>query len=227
MPGGGIIFYLTPAVNCIMKLFIRVSLFLQLIFASAQAQEKEDFVLVKKDGNVSIYERWIIFPSSDPPIQAREVKGEFVFNNTIDAGLRLLQNEEKIKQWQSHVSEFKVFKSEDSSLWYEYSYHDIPWPVSDQDHLLVYSIDKRSPNDMFIAFESRRDERLAPLRKGVTRMTLAGSWTFEKIDADKVKATYRILSKPLNIPKFLTDPIIRNNMMTTIQEFIALIEKKN
>jgi hypothetical protein len=42
-----------------------------------------------------------------------------------------------------------------------------------------------------------------------------------------VKATYRILSKPLNIPKFLTDPIIRNNMMTTIQEFIALIEKKN
>jgi hypothetical protein len=57
-------------------------------------------------------------------------------------------------------------------------------------------------------------------------MELSGSWTFERVDNNKVKATYRILSMPMGIPKFLTDPIIRNNMMTTIQEFIGIIEKK-
>lgn len=192
---------------------------------TAAAQPNEDFALVKKDGNISIYERWIIFPKSDPPIDAREVKGEFYFNNTIYAGIKLLQNEAVVKQWQNHVSEFKVYPLKDTTTWLEYSYHDIPWPVSDQDHFLAYKIVSLENDKVFISFESKVDEKRAPVRKSVTRMDLSGSWTFEQITPTKVKATYRILSRPLNIPKWLTDPIIRNNMMTTIKEFIVLIEK--
>lgn len=181
-------------------------------------------MLVKKDGVVSIYERWITFPKSNPPIEAREVKGVFTFRNTIWAGLRLLQDEKKIQQWQSHVSEFKVYRQADSTAWTEYSYHDIPWPVSDQDHYLYYTLVVKSPRELFIPFESKVDLVTAPVRKGVTRMHLSGSWTFEQIGPNEVRATYRILSTPLNIPKFLTDPIIRNNMMTTIKEYIAITE---
>jgi hypothetical protein len=53
---------------------------------------------------------------------------------------------------------------------------------------------------------------------------LIGSWRLEQVAPGKTRATYRILSKPIGIPKFLTDPIIRNNMMTTIREYIALLE---
>ncbi|HYF70227.1 MAG TPA: hypothetical protein VD884_18940 [Ohtaekwangia sp.] len=207
-----------------MNVLVVLSLVL-LSFYTAAAQSKEDFTLVKKDGNISIYERWITFPKSDPPIDAREVKGEFYFNNTIYAGIKLLQNEAVVKQWQNHVSEFKVYPLKDTTTWLEYSYHDIPWPVSDQDHFLAYKIVSIKNGKVFIAFESKVDEKRAPLRKSVTRMDLSGSWTFEQITPTKVKATYRILSRPLNIPKWLTDPIIRNNMMTTIKEFITLIEK--
>ena len=141
------------------------------------------------------------------------------------AGLNLLQNEEKIQQWQSHVSEFKVYLERDTMNWMEYSYHDIPWPVSDQDHYLKYTIDEFIPEkSLFITFESRQNETLAPVRKGVTRMVLSGSWRWEQISACETKATYRILSKPIGIPKWLTDPIIRNNIMTTIEEYIALLE---
>ncbi len=186
--------------------------------------QSEDFVLVKEEDNISIYERWITFPKSNPPVDAREVKGEFYFKNTIAAGIKLLKDESKIQLWQHHVSEFKVHIQRDSSYWFEYSYHDIPWPVSDQDHYLIYEKKPAEKNQVFIAFESRKDDTKAPVRKGVTRMDLSGSWTFEQINPKLCKATYRILSRPLNIPKFLTDPIIRNNMMTTIQRFIAITE---
>jgi hypothetical protein len=196
---------------------------LSIVFS--HGQDNEGFVVVKKDGTTTIYERWITFPNSNPPVEAREVKGEFFFNNSMFAGVNLIQDEKKIQEWQKHVSEFKVYPQRDTMSWMEYSYHDIPWPVSDQDHLLKYTILEVVPGkSVFIAFESRENETLAPVRKGVTRMELSGSWKWEQISPGKTKVTYRILSKPIGIPKWLTDPIIRSNIMTTIEEYVALLE---
>jgi hypothetical protein len=190
------------------------------------SQDKDGFVLVRKEGTTAIYERWITFPKSNPPVEAREVKGEFYFDNDVNAGFKLLQDEKKIQEWQKHVSEFKVYLQSDTTSWLEYSYHDIPWPVSDQDHFLKYSIVKLESGRIYVTFESQKNEALAPVRKGVTRMELSGSWTWEQISPHQTKVTYRILSKPIGIPKWLTDPIIRNNIMTTIEEYVALLEPK-
>jgi hypothetical protein len=206
--------------------FFSASLIALLISTFHAFCQTDEFALVKSEDDIFIYERWITFPKSDPPVNAREVKGEFHFNNTIDQAVRLLQDEKLIQKWQDHVSDFKVFKLPDTTRWYEYSYHDIPWPVSDQDHLLIYKIESFENGELFITFETVTDEKMAPIKRGVTRMKLSGSWTFANAGPSRVKATYRILSMPMNIPKFLTDPIIRNNMMTTIQEFIALMEQK-
>ncbi|MBL0745370.1 hypothetical protein [Chryseolinea lacunae] len=193
--------------------------------AQDKDKDKEGFTVVKKDGTITIYERWITYPGSEPPIKAREVKGEFFFHNTIFAGLHLIQDEKKIKDWQSHVSEFKVYPQPDTATWLEYSYHDIPWPVSDQDHFLEYKLTELIPGrKLFVTFNSKPNETLAPKRDGVTRMQLSGSWTLEQIGPNHVKVIYRILSKPIGIPKFLTDPIIRSNIMTTIEEYVALLE---
>jgi hypothetical protein len=197
-------------------------LFSTFSIVASVAQEKDDFLLVKKDGTIAVYERWITYPGAS--YTAREVKGEFYFENTQSAGLALLQDETRIKRWQSHVSKFNVHLGSNKHTWKEYSYHDIPWPVSDQDHFLEYRIQTSNDSVLHIEFASVEDLKLAPLQKGVTRMELLGSWTFQKIDSLKTKATYRIISKPLNIPKFLTDPVVRNNMMTTIKSFIQELE---
>lgn len=197
-------------------------LFLTFSVVLCVAQEKDDFTLVKKDGTISVFERWITYPGAS--FTAREVKGEFYFENTKSAGLQLLQDASRIKKWQSHVSEFSVHLDSDKNTWKEYSYHDIPWPVSDQDHFLEYNIETWNDSILHIQFFSVENPTLAPLRKGVTRMELLGSWTFETLNDLKTKATYRIISKPLNIPKFLTDPVVRNNMMTTIKSFIQELE---
>jgi hypothetical protein len=189
----------------------------------AQENTNEGFTLVKERNEISIYERWIYFPKSDPPVEAREVKGVFYIKSTIDKGLALLQNENKIEAWQSHVSKFKVYPQTDST-WYEYSYHDIPWPVSDQDHFLIYEIEENIPGEkLFITFESFEHPTLAPVDEDATRMRLSGSWLFEK-KVGKMKVTYRILSMPSGIPRIFTDPVIRNNMMSTITSYIEILE---
>ena len=200
-------------------------LFLCSIVFPATAQEKfpEGFVLVKEDGAISLFERWIIFPGSNPPVESREVKGEFIVPSSIYHILSLLRDEKKIKIWQTHVSDFKVYLQQDTTFWLEYSYHDIPWPVSDQDHFLEYQLyEKVQGQEFFITFKSRVDPLRAPKLRGVTRMVLSGSWRLEQIAQNQVKITYRILSMPIGIPRMFTDPVIRVNMMSTIKALTKL-----
>jgi hypothetical protein len=84
--------------------------------------------------------------------------------------------------------------------------------------------DPLEADGIFVTFETVKNKQLAPVRKGVSRMTLSGSWYFQEIPDGKIKVTYRILSMPGNVPRFITDPVIRNNLMSNIRTFIKIIE---
>jgi hypothetical protein len=190
----------------------------------AQSGDDAEFQLVKRSGEISLYERWIDIPGEEDK-QAREVKSVFYYKNSIQAGLRLLKDQASALKWQDHVSEYKLFPQRDTTLWYEYSYHDVPWPVSDQDHFMEYRIASGNSQQLMISFKSKVNNELAPERKGVTRMMLTGSWLLEQVETDRVKVTYRIFSMPIDIPRLITDPIVRTNMVSTIEDFVALVEK--
>jgi hypothetical protein len=191
----------------------------------AQTGTHDSFELVRDEDDIVVYERWVTFPGSNPPVTAREVKSEFFIKGRIGDAIRLLRDESRAKVWQKHVSEFKVYPHSDST-WFEYSYHDIPWPVSDQDHFLEYTIeDPVEADGTFITFRTVVNKTLAPERKNVSRMTLTGSWYFQDAGDGLVKVTYRILSMPGPLPRFITDPVIRNNLMSTVRNLINLLEK--
>lgn len=190
------------------------------------AQDEEKFTLVRQEDSIYVYERWIIFPDSDPAQDAREVKSEFFIRSSIGEAFKLLKDEKWIMTWQKHVTEFKVYPLKTDTAWLEYSYHDIPWPVSDQDHFLVYRIEKRDEDVIFISFETTSNDKLAPIKGGVTRMNLLGSWTFQKLSVDRIKVTYRIISQPSSIPRIFTDPVIRRNLMSTIKAYIKILEEE-
>jgi hypothetical protein len=212
--------------------FVRFTSLLVLIFfytINVFSQDHSDvkFDLVKEDAPVFIYERWITFPGKVPAVKAREVKCEFLINSSMYKVLSILKDESSIKIWQKHVSDFKVYPQPDTTFWLEYSYHDIPWPVSDQDHFLRYDLVEKIPGkEMFIAFKSVIDPKLAPEENDVTRMELAGSWRMEQLSPTQVKVTYRILSMPSSIPRMFTDPVIRTNMMSTVKALTRLVEEK-
>jgi hypothetical protein len=207
--------------------FLALPLICLASFAYTQNSVPEKFELVKGDSPVFIYERWITFPGKVPAVRAREVKSEFTIYTTIPKLLSILKDEAQIKTWQAHVAEFKVFPA-DTIHWFEYSYHDIPWPVSDQDHFLKYQLIEKVPGEkIFISFQSFSDPKLAPIKSGVSRMELVGSWLFEQVTPTQVKVTYRILSMPSSIPRMFTDPVVRSNLLTTIKALTKLAEEKN
>lgn len=194
----------------------------------AQSQGTEKFVLVKQDSPIFVHERWITFPGKVPAVKAREVKGEFLIRASMYTILDLMKDESKIKVWQKHVTEFKVYPQPDTTYWLEYSYHDIPWPVSDQDHFLQYDLQEKNPGkELFITFQSVVNPKLGPVKSGVTRMELSGSWTLEQVTPSQVKVTYRILSMPSHIPRMFTDPVIRSNLMSTIKALTKLAEAES
>lgn len=191
----------------------------------AQVAEIEKFDLVKEDSPVFIYERWVTFPGKVPAVKAREVKSEFMVNASMYEILSIIKDESKIKLWQTHVNGFKVYPKSDT-LWLEYSYHDIPWPVSDQDHFLKYYLLEKIPGkELFIGFQSMIEPKLAPVTEDVTRLELSGSWRLEQVTPQQVKVTYRILSMPSSIPRMFTDPVVRSNLMSTIKALTELAEK--
>jgi len=196
------------------------------LLPSALAQDKEGFELVKKEGGIAIYERWITLPTTNPPVKTRELKCEFYYNNGLYAGLHLLRNEKMIQQWQPQVSEFRIYHQRDTTVWLEYAHHAIPWPVSNQDHFMEYKLLVHTNRMLTISFKSRDNADLAPIRKGVTRLYLSGSWTLELVGNHRVKATYKVISKPGSIPKMLTDPIVRTNIISNMQGFVDLLEAK-
>lgn len=202
---------------------------LSLLLLSEVARGQDDaegFELLKKEERIAIYERWVFFPGSQPPVRAREVKGVFLIRSTIHEILSIIKNESTIKVWQKHVSKFKVYPQPDTTLWHEYSYHDIPWPVSDQDHFLEYRLQEKKPGEyFFISFRSQKNEKLAPVLEDVTRMELAGSWELEQLGPNEVRVTYRIFSMPIGIPRIFTDPVIRSNLMSTIKALTKLAEE--
>jgi hypothetical protein len=202
-------------------------IFLNTITVYSQDYENVKFDMVKEEAPIFIYERWITFPGKVPAVKAREVKCEFLVNTSMYTVLSILKDESSIKIWQKHVSDFKVYPQPDTTFWLEYSYHDIPWPVSDQDHFLRYDLVKINPEkEIFVTFQSVIDPKLAPEENSVTRMELAGSWRMEQLSPQQIKVTYRILSMPSSIPRIFTDPVIRSNMMSTVKALTRLAEEK-
>lgn len=208
-----------------LRLLILLITLLPSLYTLAQSASEPAFEIVKQEYNATLYERWITFPESNPPVTAREVKGEFTINRSVQDILAIIKDESRIKLWQKRILEFKVYPISDSS-WRAYSYHYIPWPLNNQDHYLHYEMREGSGGKKVIAFKTVTDEKVAPKRNGVTRMVLAGGWVLDPVGENKTKVTYRILSMPMGYPRFIVDPIIRGNLMSTIQSLIEVAEKK-
>lgn len=212
-----------------MKKLSIVSLLVYLVVINASAQDSEGFVLVKAEPPIEVHERWVNFPGKQPVISSRELKSEFVVQATAQEVLSLLKNEKKVKSWQSHVRDYKLYLKPDTTTWFEYSCHNVPWPLSDQDSFMEYKLSEINPGvEYFIAFNSRIDPKIAPVIEDINRIELTGSWRMEVISPTTTKVTYRVQSVPTtNLPRMIIDPVIRNNMISSIRSMKEILEKKD
>jgi hypothetical protein len=196
-------------------------LFSQPSFAQTST-ESDGFEIVRQDEKITMYERWTPYPGTTT--KARQIKCVFHVQTDLDNTFAYIYEESKLRTWQENILEYRIIPKNDS-LWVAYSYYRIPWPLTNQDYLLTYAVLEKNENRIVLSFTHLEDEKLGAVRKGVDRRPTVGKWELERVAKGKVKVTYTISSLPLNTPRIITDRIVHNNLMSTINKLITVAEK--
>lgn len=187
---------------------------------------ESEFKLVKQEDGMSLYERWI--PGAEGE-NIREVKAVFLVKADVEAAINLLTDQAKGKQWNSNARKYNVLHTGTRTSWVTYTRYSIPWPFGDQDCCLSYSVSKDAGNPRAgtISFESTVNNQF-PVTSSVTRITgTRGKWHFEDAQNGNMRVSYLIsTNRSKKVPRWIADPIVRNNLFSTMTNFRSMLEKK-
>jgi hypothetical protein len=189
---------------------------------SITAVQAEDFKLVGREKQVSLFERWI--PSSKG-MTVRELKAVFVVHSDIPAIVELLQDERRSARWNVNADDSRILKTGAKDQWISYARYDIPWPLDDQDCCLAYQL-AGDFNRTVISFRSI-SSRYFPVSTDVERITgVRGKWILQKEKDNNIKVVYLITTdRSKKVPRWLSDKIIHSNLYNTMAAFKAMAEQ--
>jgi hypothetical protein len=182
-----------------------------------------EFKLVEKRGDIALYERWFLYDSTT---KAREIKVVFEVKADLQSAINLLRDETSSAKWNLHTSEFRILR-ENNDRWVNYIRYDLPWPVSDHDCVLRYNMQMPSASKCLIFFESGADGHF-PVSDKFSRLSdIRGKWLFEE-QRETIHIEYSVTTMPSStLPRWVTDPIIRNNLLDMMTKFTRLLETIN
>ena len=185
-----------------------------------------EYKLVKQDEVLSLYERWI--PGGEGE-QVREIKAVFAVKSDVESVINLLIDQARGKEWNINAQKYSVIHKGDRTNWITYTKYSIPWPFGDQDCCLSYSVRKEAGNPRagLISFESVLNNQF-PVTTSVTRITgTKGKWQLEDGGNGHMKVTYIVsTNRSKKVPRWISDPIVRNNLFNTMTTFRNILEKK-
>lgn len=180
-----------------------------------------EFVLVKKSHDIELYERWYKMESGQ---LSREVKAVCTINSSLDSAISLVRDESKGTAWNKGTNSFRIIPQKENG-WLCYIQYSLPWPMDNQDCVLQNKPYFLSKDYAIISFRSIEHDSF-PEFHGVHRIPyVKGKWVFRQKGED-IRTEYYITTTPSTIlPSRITDPIIRHNLISTIDRFRSLLEK--
>ncbi|MBE0646330.1 MAG: SRPBCC family protein [Bacteroidales bacterium] len=183
---------------------------------SATPNSTNRFELVKQENNISIYTRWI---PVEEKRSARQVKVTFAIDAPVEKVLSVLADDSSFTTWMKGTREYRRVYTVDSGNWYSYIQFSIPWPLNNQDCIIHYEMREHSGTYTEIYLNGEPGYLAAV--DGVTRIShMEGAWRFVSAGPDRTLVEYVIFSKqPSSFPRWITDPIIQNNMIKTMTAF--------
>ena len=182
--------------------------------------DSSGYQLVKKAKGIELYEKWYEIASNK---LVREVKVAYSINSSIQAAAALIENEMKATQWNKGSNQYRIIPKDDTS-WFSYIQYDLPWPVDNQDCVLYYNVSLATPNQIIIDFKSVEHE-IFPASANITRiLDVRGKWIFNATP-NGTRVDYSITTMPSpTLPRWVTDPIVRSNLIDTMDEFRKILE---
>lgn len=190
-------------------------------FPAPRAEGDSDFKLVETTKNVSLYERWYTISGTK---KARELKAVYTIKASSSKVVEMLKKETEGKKWNSNASKFEI-KDATATSWVNYIEYDLPWPMDNQDCVLKHAHSDVNTQSKIISFESTTHADY-PESKSVSRIPdIKGKWVLNK-SGDETKVEYYITTSPsASMPRVVTDPIVRGNLINTMAAFRDLLQK--
>lgn len=187
------------------------------------AQGEAKYVFIKKSNNISLFYRWIELPDKR---KVRELKAELDISASPEQIIATLRDEKVALNWLKGASEVKSVGSPGQNLWHTYIQYDIPWPLSNQDCIIRYNLE--SSNKQYMINMTGLPKYI-PEKEGITRIQhLQGSWIIVPTNRNVCKVFYSVFSnQEPTFPRWITDPIIQGNLISTMEAFRTTVEKNN
>jgi hypothetical protein len=181
-----------------------------------------DFTLVKTERGISLYERWYPITSTE---NARQIKATFTVRANSTAALNLLKDGSKGELWNKNTNDYEVVDVRGDS-WVSYIQYDLPWPVKNQDCVLRYDTHK-DPDKVSVMFRNTNHPAF-PVKNRVERIPeIEGKWIFKRSEDELHVEYYIATTASKTLPGWVTDPIIRNNLVETLHVFRRILESRH
>lgn len=188
-------------------------------FARSNPPDTADFVHVKSSGDIDLYERWYYLNADQ---RAREIKATLMIRTEPYAAAALIKDESRGRAWNPNVKTYRVVPGDEMS-WVSYIEYNLPWPVSNQDCVLQYTL--RDCGESFEINFRNTEHPMFPPQKRVERIPdIRGKWILTSSDKGILVEYYITTTPSSTLPSWLTDPIIRNNLLETMASFRKILE---
>lgn len=194
---------------------------------AGEISEKEnpgEFEMVKNVSGIRISTRWVPVTKDR---SARQVKAEYIVNGSVSQILAVLNDDDLFVKWMKGTKEYRRLKTVNSNMWYSYIQFSLPWPLRNQDCIIKYEIEEDKEGGKTVVHLKGVPAFLKAF-DGVKRINhMEGSWSFTKLGNNKVSVEYIIFSNEKSkFPKWVTDPIIQNNMVETMDAFRSIVHER-
>lgn len=179
-----------------------------------------DWELAQKEGNVSVYYRWISIDTA----RTREMKAEFTIEAEVAQILPYFSEPENYYSWAAGVKECKIKKFGEDN-WVTYTLMNYPWPFKQRD-LVTRHMVSNSGDETIVSISA--DPDFYAREKGIERIQrYRGQWKFRTNEKGFTEVDYCIVSfeKPV-FPRFIQDPVIRKLFIDSLQDLKQMAEAK-
>lgn len=182
------------------------------------------YTLVRSDQNIAVYTKWIPLNAT---ISTRKVKAVFSCSADVEDVVALVTNDAAVTQWMSNVEAFNRLRNVSGREWYSYIRYGLPWPLSDQDCVLRYEMEKSADGKSARVFVEGMPLYI-PANEGVNRIShLECEWMIYRTGDHHVLVEYTQYSKqPPKFSRKLTDPLVQKALIRSLAAFRTIVEQK-
>lgn len=185
-------------------------------------RNESDYTFVRTEKNIALSSRDIKLQAK---YSVREMRAEFVVAGSAATLFHILSDEKFSLQWMKGVKEYSVISRNNENEWLAYVQYRIPWPLRNQDCVIRYQCKPGENGDGFVLNLNSIADSL-PERSGIERIThMSSCWVISQYNDNMCRVEYTVYSeqKP-RYPRWVIDPIIQNNLISTLSSLRELAE---